>query len=94
MKREIEDFIREEESGFRSDDSVVGSCSNCGELIHYGEDMMVYYHSQSGSGRLCEKCYNSMTPDEVLELVGVWNHTGDAQEVEPMLSAKILEDPS
>lgn len=94
MKREVEDFIREEESAFRGDDSVVGTCDYCGALIRIGESTMVYYNSPSGSGRLCEKCYNSLTPDEVLDLVGVWNQTGDAEEVEPMLTAKSLEDPS
>lgn len=94
MKREIEDFIREEESAFRGDDSVVGTCDCCGEVIRIGECMMAYYHSSSWSGRICEKCYNSLTPDEVLDLVDVWNRAGDAEEVESMLTAKSLEDPS
>ena len=94
MKREVEDFIREEESEFQHDDSVVGTCDYCGAPIRIGGSMMVYYYSPSGSGRLCETCYNTLTPDEVLDLVGVWNQTGDVDEVESMLTAKSLEDPS
>lgn len=92
MTRETEELIREEESAFRDDDRVVGTCDYCGELIRIGDSMMVYYNSPSGSGRICEKCYNHLTPDEVLDLVGIWNQTGDADEVEPMLTAKSLED--
>lgn len=94
MKKEVEDFIREEELEFQHDDSVVGTCDYCGAVIRIGQSTMVYYSSQSGSGRLCETCYNTLTPDEVLDLVGVWNQTGDAEEVEPMLTAKSLEERS
>lgn len=87
FNKDIEDFIRDEESGFRDDDMVVAVCSECGERIRIGEDMSVYYSSESGAIHLCESCYNHLTPDEFAELLGIWNYTGDASKAEGHLAA-------
>ena len=92
MKREVEDFIREEESQFAHDDGVVCTCDNCGGLIIRGQDMMVFI-AKGGTGvRLCEKCYNNIEPDAVLELADIWNYVGDTDHAESLLNANTSKE--
>lgn len=86
MDREIEDFIREDESQFQRDAEVVATCDNCGATIRILEEMTVFYTKASGGVRICEKCYNNMAPDEVADLLDVWNHTDNATAAEEMLT--------
>lgn len=89
MTRGAREFIREDESRF--EDGVVCSCSNCGDQIRMGGDMMVFVSIRGEGIRLCEKCYNNMTPDEVLELAEIWNQTGDSYSAESALMTHLAE---
>lgn len=91
MRREIEDFIRDEESQFEHDDKVVCTCDNCGDLILVGQDMMVFVAKDGMGVRICEKCYNSMAPDEVLDLASIWYYVGDSDNAESFLNTKLID---
>jgi len=97
-RREIDDFIREDESGFSDEREPICTCDNCGDPI-YPEDDMAVMEEHICTGRpsirhICAGCWEGNRWDEageLLDLAGIWYWSGDAAEAMRIAGEKLLE---
>ena len=87
MRREVEDFIRDDESYRPDDPDVVCSCAHCGKDIRIGQDMMVLLNVNGKTARLCENCIEWIDADTLAEMLGIWSYSGDASSAEAALNS-------
>lgn len=85
--RDIEDFIREDESE-HNDEGFVCTCDGCGKDIRIGQDMMVFMNVNGKSARICENCIQDISPDFLADLLGVWNLEDDASSADAALTSE------
>ena len=90
FNRDIEDFIRDDESEYHDDDFVC-TCDCCGKDIRIGQDMMVFLNVNGKSARICENCIQDMSPDFLADLLGVWNFEDDASSADAALTTQTVE---
>ena len=97
-RREIDDFIREDESVFSDEREPICTCDNCGDPI-YPEDDMAVMEEHICTGRpsvlhICMDCWEANRWDEageLLDLAGIWCWSGDAAEAMQIAGKKMLE---
>lgn len=84
-RREIDDFIREDESVFSDEREPICTCDNCGDGISEDDDMAVVEEhnvgGRPGIRHICMGCWEANGWDkaeELLDMVGLWYWTGDA----------------
>lgn len=98
-RREIENFIREDEAEFREECEPLCTCDNCGDPI-YPEDDMAVMEEHNVGGRpgirhICMGCWEANGWDkaeELLDLAGLWYWTGDAVEAMQIAGEHMLTE--
>lgn len=86
-RREIDDFIREDETPLSEPCEPVCECEYCGRGIREADEMVAIYGPED-SIRLCSYCWEAghreVFQRELLDWLGVRYVTGWASEVEPV----------